>query len=157
QSLAKRGDVYVNDAFGPAHRAHAGTTGIPRHLPKAAMGLLMERELQHLQDELPNPAHPLLVILGGAKLSDKIRVSKSLLERADVFLIGGGMAYPFYRAIHIGTGASRVEEDKVDLAKELLALAKEKGVRFLLPIDNIETTELKPGADSRNTPILSEE
>ena len=157
QSLAKLGDVYVNDAFGAAHRAHSSTTGIARHLSKAAMGLLMERELQYLQDELANPAHPFLVILGGAKVSDKIGVIKSLLERADVFLIGGAMAYTFYRAIHIGTGASRVEEDKVDLAKELLALAKEKGVRFLLPVDNIETTELKSGAKSRNTPILSKE
>jgi len=157
QSLAKLGDVYVNDAFGAAHRAHASTAGIARHLPKAAMGLLMERELKYLQDELATPERPFLVILGGAKVSDKIGVIKSLLERADVFLIGGAMAYTFYRAIHIGTGASRVEEDKVDLAGELLALAKEKGARFLLPVDNIEASELKAGANSRNTPILSEE
>lgn len=156
RSLAKLGDVYVNDAFGAAHRAHASTTGIARHLPKAAMGLLMERELKYLQDELATPAHPFLVILGGAKVSDKIGVIKSLMDRADIFLIGGAMAYTFYRALRVGTGASRVEEDKVLLAEELLALAKDKAIRFLLPVDTIETTELKAGADSRNTPVLSE-
>lgn len=157
RSLAKLGDVYVNDAFGAAHRAHASTTGIARHLPKAAMGLLMERELEYLQDELATPAHPFLVILGGAKVSDKIGVIKSLLDRADVFLIGGAMAYTFYRALGIGTGSSRVEEDKVHLAEELVALAKDRAIKFLLPVDNIETTELKSGANSRNTPTISKE
>jgi phosphoglycerate kinase len=154
-SLARLGDVYVNDAFGAAHRAHASTAGVAKHLPQAAMGLLMERELQYLKEELATPERPFLVILGGSKVSDKIGVIKALMEKADVFLIGGAMAYTFYRALGIPTGASRVEEDKVHLAEELLELAKQKGIKFLLPIDNIETDEFKAGANSRNTPVLS--
>jgi 3-phosphoglycerate kinase len=152
QALAKLGDVYVNDAFGAAHRAHASTAGVARYLPQAAMGLLMERELQYLKDELANPDRPFLVILGGSKVSDKIGVIKALMEKADVFLIGGAMAYTFYQALGIPTGKSRVETDKVHLAEKLLALAKEKGLKFLLPVDDIETDELKAGAQSRNTP-----
>jgi phosphoglycerate kinase len=155
QALAKLGDVYVNDAFGSAHRAHASTAGVATYLPRAAMGLLMERELQYLQDELAHPERPFLVILGGAKVSDKIGVIEALMEKADVFLIGGAMAYTFYKALGIPTGASRVEADKVALAEELLTLAKEKGVKFLLPVDAIETDEFKAGANSRNTPLLS--
>jgi 3-phosphoglycerate kinase len=152
QALAKLGDVYVNDAFGAAHRAHASTAGVAKYLPQAAMGLLMERELQYLKDELANPDRPFLVILGGSKVSDKIGVIKALMEKADVFLIGGAMAYTFYQALGIPTGKSRVETDKVHLAEELLSLAKEKGLKFLLPVDDIETDELKAGAQSRNTP-----
>jgi 3-phosphoglycerate kinase len=157
QQLARLGDVYVNDAFGAAHRAHSSTEGVAHYLSPAAMGLLMEKELRYLQDELANPEKPFLVILGGAKVSDKIGVIKALMEKADVFLIGGAMAYTFYRALGIPTGASRVEEDKVHLAEELLNLAEQKGIKFLLPIDNIETDEFKAGAHSRNTPILSKE
>jgi 3-phosphoglycerate kinase len=157
QQLARLGDLYVNDAFGAAHRAHASTAGVTRYLSPAAMGLLMEKELQYLQDELANPERPFLVILGGAKVSDKIGVIKALMEKADVFLIGGAMAYTFYRALGIPTGASRVEEDKVHLAEELLDLAKRKGIKFLLPVDNIETDEFKAGAHSRNTPVLSKD
>jgi len=152
QALAKLGDVYVNDAFGAAHRAHASTAGVAKYLPQAAMGLLMERELQYLKDELANPDRPFLVILGGSKVSDKIAVIKALMEKADGFLIGGAMAYTFYKALGIPTGKSRVETDRVHLAEELLALAKKKGVKFLLPLDDIETDELKAGAQSRNTP-----
>jgi len=152
QALAKLGDVYVNDAFGAAHRAHASTAGVAKYLPRAAMGLLMERELQYLKDELANPDRPFLVILGGSKVSDKIGVIKALMEKAEVFLIGGAMAYTFYQALGIPTGKSRVETDKVHLAEELLALAKEKGIKFLLPVDDIETDELKAGTQSRNTP-----
>jgi 3-phosphoglycerate kinase len=155
QSLSRLGDVYVNDAFGAAHRAHASTAGVAGFMPKAAMGLLMERELKYLKDELANPDRPFLVILGGAKVSDKIGVIKALIEKADAFLIGGAMAYTFYRALGIPTGASRVEEDKVQLAEELLVQAKQKKVKFLLPVDNVETNEFKPGAESRNTPILT--
>ena len=155
KALAKLGDIYVNDAFGAAHRAHASTAGVARHMPLAAMGLLMERELQYLKDELSEPDRPFLVILGGAKVSDKIGVIKALMEKADVFLIGGAMAHTFFKAMGIPTGASRVEADKVHLAEELLELAKQKGIRFLVPIDSIETDEVKPGANSRNTPVLS--
>jgi 3-phosphoglycerate kinase len=155
QAFAKLGDLYVNDAFGAAHRAHASTAGVAKYLPQAAMGLLMERELRYLKDELANPDRPFLVILGGSKVSDKIAAIKALMEKADVFLIGGAMAYTFYKALGIPTGTSRVETDKVHLAEELLALAKKKGVNFLLPIDDVETLELKDGAKSRNTPVHS--
>lgn len=157
RQLARLGDVYANDAFGAAHRAHASTEGVAHYLYPAAMGLLMEKELRYLQDELADPERPFLVILGGAKVSDKIGVIKALMEKADVFLIGGAMAYTFYRALGIPTGASRVEQDKVHLAEELLQLAKQKGIKFLLPVDNIETDEFKAGAHSRNTTLLSKE
>jgi 3-phosphoglycerate kinase len=157
KQLARLGDVYVNDAFGAAHRAHASTAGVAEFLKPAAMGLLMERELKYLQDELAKPERPFLVILGGAKVSDKIGVIKALMEKADVFLIGGAMAYTFYRALGIPTGASRVEEDKVHLANELLSLAEKKGIKFLLPVDNIETDEFRAGANSRNTSVLNKE
>ena len=155
ESLAKLGDVYVNDAFGAAHRAHASTAGIAKYLPQAAMGLLMERELKYLKEELADPDRPFLVILGGSKVSDKIDVIKALMEKADVFLIGGAMAHTFFRAKGIPTGASRVEADKVNLAEELLALAEKKGIKFLVPVDSLETEEFKAGANCRNTPILS--
>ncbi len=155
QALAKLADIFVNDAFGAAHRAHASTAGVAKYLPKAAMGLLMERELQYLKDELANPDRPFLVILGGSKVSDKIGVIKALMQKADAFLIGGAMAYTFYKALGIPTGKSRVETDKVDLAEEIVALAKKKGIKFLLPIDDIETDELKAGAKSRNTSVHS--
>ncbi len=157
RQLARLGDMFVNDAFGAAHRAHASTEGVAHCLSPAAMGLLMEKELRYLQDELATPERPFLVILGGAKVSDKIGVIKALMEKADVFLIGGAMAYTFYRALGIPTGASRVEGDKVHLAEELLQLAQQKGIKFLLPVDNIETDEFKAGAHSRNTPLLSKE
>ncbi len=152
QALARLGDLYVNDAFGAAHRAHASTAGVAGYMDQAVSGLLMEKELQYLQGELAEPARPFVVILGGSKVSDKIGVIKALMEKADTFLIGGAMAYTFYRALGISTGNSRVEKDKVDLAHEILALAKEKGVKFLLPIDNIETQEIKAGTTTaRNT------
>lgn len=155
RSLARLGDVYVNDAFGAAHRAHASTAGIAKYVPQAAMGLLMERELKYLQEELADPDRPFLVILGGSKVSDKINVIKALMEKADVFLIGGAMAHTFFKAKGIPTGASRVEADKVHLAEELLDLAQKKGIKFLIPVDSIETQEFKAGANCRNTPILS--
>jgi phosphoglycerate kinase len=157
QALARLGDVYVNDAFGAAHRAHASTAGVASHVGDAVTGLLMEKELKYLQEELADPARPFLVILGGSKVSDKINVIKALMERADTFLIGGAMAYTFYKVLGIPTGKSRVENDKLDLAREILALAERKGVKFLLPNDNIETQEIKPGANARNTPPLTTE
>lgn len=155
QALAKLGDVYVNDAFGAAHRAHASTAGIAKYVPQAAMGLLMEKELQYLQGELENPARPFVVILGGSKVSDKIGVIKALMEKADTFLIGGAMAYTFFKAQGIPTGKSRVEADKLDLATELLELAKRKNIQFLLPVDNLETTEFSANATPRATEIHS--
>ncbi len=157
QALARLGDVYINDAFGAAHRAHASTAGVAGYVTEAAMGLLMEKELKYLQEELGNPREPFVVILGGSKVSDKIGVIKALMEKANTFLIGGAMAFTFFKAQGIPIGNSRVEADKLELATELLALAKEKGVKFLLPVDSFETQEIKPGANSRNTPRLSQQ
>jgi phosphoglycerate kinase len=155
KALAELGDVYVNDAFGAAHRAHASTAGITKFVVKSAMGLLMKKELKHLRDGLEKPAKPFVVILGGAKVSDKIGVLKALIEKADSILIGGAMANTFLKAEGIPVGASRVEPDKVDLAREILDLAKERGVKFLLPIDVVEAEEIQAGAQVRNTSRLS--
>ena len=151
QQLAKLGDIYVNDAFGAAHRAHASTAGITRFVGKSAMGFLMEKELKYLGRELGEPAKPFVVIMGGSKVSDKIGVIKALMERADTILIGGAMANTFWKAKGTPVGASKVEEDKLDLARELLDLAKSTGVKFLLPVDAIEADEFKAGARKRNT------
>jgi len=151
QALAKLGDVYVNDAFGAAHRAHASTAGITKFVTQSAMGFLMEKELKYLGGELEKPAKPFVVILGGSKVSDKIGVIKALLEKADTILIGGAMANTFWKAKGIPIGASRFEADKLDLARELLEHAKVKGVKFLLPVDALETEEFKAGARKRNT------
>ena len=155
KALADLGDLYVNDAFGAAHRAHASTVGITKFVEKSAMGFLMEKELKFLKEGLEKPAKPFVVILGGAKVSDKIGVLKALMEKADTILIGGAMANTFLKAQGIPVGASRVESDKVDLARELLELAKERGVKFLLPIDVVEADEIRAGADVRNTSRLS--
>jgi phosphoglycerate kinase len=155
KALAELGDLYVNDAFGVAHRAHASTAGVTKFVPKSAMGFLIEKELKHLKEGLERPTKPFVVILGGAKVSDKIGVLKALMEKADTILIGGAMANTFLKAQGIPVGASRVESDKVDLARELLDLAKNKGVKFLLPIDVVEAEEIRAGADMRNTSRLS--
>jgi phosphoglycerate kinase len=156
-ALAKLGDLYVNDAFGAAHRAHASTAGITKFISKAAMGFLMEKELRYLHEELDRPGKPFVVIMGGAKVSDKIGVLKALLEKADTILICGAMANTFFKAQGIPIGASRVEADKVDLANELLALAKEKGVKLVLPADAIIAQEVKAGAPSRESGTLTPE
>jgi phosphoglycerate kinase len=155
EALAKLGDLYVNDAFGAAHRAHASTAGVTKFVAKSAMGLLMEKELKHLREGLNKPAKPFVVILGGAKVSDKIGVLKALMEKADTILIGGAMANTFLKAEGIPIGASRVESDKLDLARELLDLAKKRGVKFLRPIDALEAEEIRAGATIRNTSRLS--
>jgi phosphoglycerate kinase len=156
KALAQLGDgLYVNDAFGAAHRAHASTVGITKFVDKAAMGFLMEKELKYLHEELDNPARPFLVIMGGAKVSDKIGVLKALIEKADSVLICGAMANTFFLANGIPVGKSRVEADKTALAKELMNLAKERGVELLLPVDVVEAEEIRPGAKKRNTPRLS--
>ncbi len=151
ESLAKLGDLYVNDAFGAAHRAHASTAGITKFVRQSAMGFLMEKEIQYLSHELAKPAKPFVVILGGSKVSDKIGVLKALIEKADTILIGGAMANTFWKAQAVPIGASRVEADKVDLAREILDLAKKKGVRFLLPVDAVETQKVEAGSPGRNT------
>src|ERR671918_249821 len=155
EALAKLGDLYVNDAFGAAHRAHASTVGITKFVAKSAMGLLMEKELKHLRDGLDKPTKPFVVILGGAKVSDKIGVLKALMEKADTILIGGAMANTFLKAEGIPVGASRFEPDKIDLAREILDLSRQRGVKFLIPIDVVEADEIRPGANMRNTSRLS--
>ncbi len=136
KQLAALCDVYVNDAFGSAHRAHASTEGITHFVPQSAAGLLMESELKHLGKALIEPDRPFVAIIGGAKVSDKIGVIESLINKADSILIGGGMAYTFLRAKGQQTGKSLVEEDKIDIARAALEQAEAKGVKFLLPIDH---------------------
>src|SRR5260370_5564404 len=156
-ALAEFGDVYVNDAFGAAHRAHASTVGVTMFFEKRAMGFLMEKELKYLHEELDNPAKPFVVIMGGAKVSDKIGVLKALMKKAETILIGGAMANTFFKAQGIPIGASRVEADKTDLATQLIDLVKERRVKFLLPIDVLEAQEIRAGAPTRNSSRLSRE
>ncbi len=150
KQLASLCEIYVNDAFGTAHRAHASTEGITHHVAQAAAGLLMEKELQFLGGALgatgAPPAKPFVAILGGAKVSDKIGVIENLLDKVDALLIGGGMAYTFLRAKGQGTGKSLVEADKIELAATLLKRAEERGVRFLLPSDHILADKFAPDA-----------
>src|SRR5690349_13530190 len=159
EKLAKVADVYVNDAFGAAHRAHASTEGVARVVAKrggkCAAGLLMERELKFLGDELENPARPFVVILGGAKVSDKIQVIDRLLEKADAILIGGAMAYTFKLAQGFKIGKSLVEPDKTDVALAALEKAKKRGVKFLLPTDNTVATPVKTDKlNKKGKPII---
>ena len=137
KGLAKLAEFYVNDAFGTAHRAHASTVGITKHLQKSAAGLLMEKELKYLGRALENPERPFVAILGGAKVSDKIGVIQNLLSKVDSLIIGGGMAYTFLKAQGQPVGKSLVEADKIDLAKDLLQQAKARKVKFLLPTDHV--------------------
>ncbi|MEW6209354.1 MAG: phosphoglycerate kinase [Acidobacteriota bacterium] len=150
RELAALADVYVNDAFGTAHRAHASTEGITHFVEKSAAGFLMEKELAWLGKALENPDRPFVVILGGAKVSDKIAVIKNLLKSADSILIGGAMAYTFLKSQGIETGRSLVEDDRLDLARELLAKARERGVEFLLPIDNTVVDKAAWEADPKS-------
>jgi phosphoglycerate kinase len=159
EKLARLADIYVNDAFGAAHRAHASTEGIARVIAKrggqCAAGLLMERELKFLGDELENPARPFVVILGGAKVSDKIKVIDRLLEKADAILIGGAMAYTFKLAQGFKVGKSLVEPDKTDLALAALAKAKQRGVQFLLPTDNtVATPVVTDKLNKKGKPVI---
>ena len=135
KSLGKLGDIYVNDAFGTAHRAHASTTGVAEYIPETAVGYLMRRELQFLGGAVADPGRPFAAILGGAKVSDKIKVIEKLLEKVQTLIIGGGMACTFLKSQGYEIGGSLLEEDSLDLAKELIHKAKQKGVEFLLPID----------------------
>lgn len=147
RELASLADVFVNDAFGTAHRAHASTAGIAEFLP-ACSGFLIEKELKFLGEAVEHPQRPFLAILGGAKVSDKIPVIENLLNKVDSLIIGGGMAYTFYKAMGLSVGRSILEEDKVDLAKGLLAKAKERGVDLILPVDVRVAAEFKDGAEN---------
>jgi phosphoglycerate kinase len=145
RQLARLCDVYVNDAFGSAHRAHASTVGMIQFVPQAAAGLLMDKELEYLTMVTRNPARPCVAILGGAKVSDKIEVIQNLMKVVDSLMIGGAMAYTFLRARGESTGMSLVEEDKIELARELMASA---GGKLLLPLDHVVASEMKAGAAS---------
>ena len=136
KELAAYADVYVNDAFGTAHRAHATTAGVAAYLP-AVCGYLIQKEITVMGKALEDPARPFVAILGGAKVSDKIGVINNLIEKVDTLIIGGGMAYTFFRAQGFSVGTSLCEEDKIELAKEMMAKAEAKGVKFLIPVDNV--------------------
>jgi phosphoglycerate kinase len=138
--------VFVCDAFGSAHRAHASVVGITKFVKLAAAGLLMEKEIAYIGKAVSNPTRPFVAILGGAKVSDKIEVVENLMKIADAMLIGGGMAYTFLKAQGLGIGKSLVEEDKIDLAKKILADAKQRNFKFLLPLDNVVAPEFKADA-----------
>ena len=148
KELASLAEVYVNDAFGTCHRAHASTAGVAAYLP-SGVGFLIEKELKVLGDALNNPRRPFVAILGGAKVSTKIGVIDALLNKVDVLLIGGGMAYTFYKSMGYGVGNSICELDKLDLAKELMQKAKEKGVKLVIPVDNVIGKEFKPDTESK--------
>ena len=149
KELANMAEIYVNDAFGTAHRAHSSTAGVAEYLPAVA-GLLIEKELQFLGNALNNPERPFVAILGGAKVSDKIGVIDSLLEKVDTLIIGGGMAYTFFKAQGYEVGKSICELDKLDLAKELMEKAKTKGVKLMLPIDTVVGKEFDINTESKN-------
>ncbi len=148
KELASFAEIFVNDAFGAAHRAHASTAGVAKFLP-AVSGFLIEKELNFLGNAISNPERPFVAILGGAKVSDKIGVIDSLLEKVDTLMIGGGMAYTFFKAQGYNVGNSICEEDKLDLAKEAMEKAKAKGVKLLLPIDTKIGKEFKPDTESK--------
>jgi phosphoglycerate kinase len=142
KKLASLAEIYVNDAFGSAHRAHASTTGVADYLP-AVCGFLIQKELEYIGGALENPQRPLVAILGGAKVSDKIGVITNLMEKVDTLIVGGGMAYTFFAALGHTVGTSLLEADEIDLAKEMMEKAEAKGVKFLIPIDNIVGKEYK--------------
>jgi phosphoglycerate kinase len=149
RALAENADIYVNNAFGTAHRAHASTVGVTSFLQPAAAGFLLEKEVKYLGQALAYPDHPFVAILGGAKVSDKIAVIENLLDKVDTLIIGGGMAYTFLRAKGRPTGKSLVEEDRIDLAKQLLQKAADQGVTMLLPQDHVVAAEFSPTAEHK--------
>lgn len=151
KALSEFADVYVNDAFGTAHRAHATTAGVAKYLP-AVCGYLIQKEINVMGNALSNPARPFISILGGKKVSDKISVIENLIDKVDTLLIGGGMAYTFFKAKGYEIGKSICEDDKLDLARELLEKAEHKGVKLILPIDNVVATEFANDATRKVVP-----
>ncbi|KYC35785.1 phosphoglycerate kinase [Scytonema hofmannii PCC 7110] len=149
QKLAANADLYVNDAFGTAHRAHASTEGVTKYLKPSVAGYLIEKELQYLQNAIENPQRPLVAIIGGSKVSSKIGVIEALLEKCDKLILGGGMIFTFFKARGLNVGKSLVEEDKLELAESLEAKAKEKGVTFLLPTDVVVADKFAADANSQ--------
>jgi phosphoglycerate kinase len=155
QKLAALADVYVDDAFGSAHRAHASTEGITHYLSPCAAGLLMEKELEYLGKAVGHPERPYVAIVGGSKVSDKIELLQNMMKFADVVLIGGAMAYTFLKAQGVEVGLSRVEADKLDLARDLLQFAERRSIDFRLPVDHIVAEKLDPSAAAEVAPTRS--
>lgn len=153
KKLAANADFYVNDAFGTAHRAHASTEGVTKFLSPSVAGYLVEKELEYLQNAIENPQRPLAAIIGGSKVSSKIGVIETLLEKCDKLIIGGGMIFTFYKARGLSVGKSLVEEDKLELAKSLEAKAKERGVALLLPTDIVSADKFAPDANATTVSI----
>ncbi len=149
KSLAKLCDIYVNDAFGTAHRAHASTEGITRFVDTAAMGYLLQMEVQYLGGVMTNPAQPFAAVLGGAKVSDKVKVIDSLMKNAQILVIGGGMSCTFYKAMGYDIGDSLLEEDSIPVAKEILEKAKEKNVQLMLPEDCVIAEKIEDGVETK--------
>jgi phosphoglycerate kinase len=154
KELGALGDIYVNDAFGAAHRAHASTEGVTHHVADSVSGLLMEKEITYLDETLKTPARPFVAILGGAKISGKIEVIENLLDKVDVLIIGGGMSYTFFKAMGLEIGTSLLEEDRIEVAKSLLARSQEQGVELLLPVDTVVADRF---AEDAQTQIVSRE
>lgn len=152
KELASLANIYVDDAFGSSHRAHCSTVGVTKFVKEAAVGYLMEKEIAYLGNAVNNPDRPFAAVLGGAKVSDKINVISNLLEKVDILVIGGGMAYTFIAAIGGSVGNSLLEADKIEYAKEMLKKAEEKGVKLLLPIDTVVVKEFKNEAESDIVP-----
>lgn len=152
EELASLADVYVDDAFGSSHRAHCSTVGITKFVKESAVGYLMEKEIAYLGNAVNNPVRPFAAVLGGAKVSDKINVINNLLEKVDILVIGGGMAYTFIKALGGNIGNSLLEADKVDYAADMIKKAQEKGVKLLLPIDTVIVKEFKNEAESDIVP-----
>ena len=153
KKLANNADLYVNDAFGTAHRAHASTEGVTHYLSPSVAGYLIEKELQYLQNAIENPQRPLAAIIGGSKVSSKIGVIETLLDKCDKLLLGGGMIFTFYKARGLNVGKSLVEDDKLELAKSLEAKAKQRGVDLLLPTDVVVADKFAPDANSQTVSI----
>ncbi len=152
EELASLADVYVDDAFGSSHRAHCSTVGVTKFVKESAVGYLMEKEIAYLGNAVNNPVRPFAAVLGGAKVSDKINVINNLLEKVDILVIGGGMAYTFIKALGGNIGNSLLEADKVDYAADMIKKAQEKGVKLLLPIDTVIVKEFKNEAESDIVP-----
>ena len=149
RKLASYGDIFCNDAFGTAHRAHASTAVIAKYMPTSVAGFLMEKEIAFLGNAVNNPVRPFVAILGGAKVSDKLAVVRNLLTKVDTLIIGGGMAYTFLKAKGVEIGKSLCEEDQIDYAKEMIADAEKRGVKLLLPVDNIAADKFDPEANTQ--------
>jgi len=152
KQLAAHADLFVNDAFGSSHRAHASVAGVTEILQPSVSGFLLEKEIRYLEESVNNPARPFVAILGGAKVSDKIGVIENLLNKVDTIIIGGGMTYTFYKAKGLPIGNSLVEDDKVDLARELMEKAKSAGVSLMLPVDSVVAKEFKNDAEHKIVP-----